>query len=119
MYVLSQILGSTLACLTLKVLFNHQNNILPTLTQYSTPTTDLEAFLWEFIITFILMLTINGAATDDRSVCFLFLSSASLNLVLFGMLKVLTLILKRLTQSKELAGVAIGVTLMFNVIIAG
>nr|XP_043614678.1 nodulin-26-like [Erigeron canadensis] len=88
MYVVSQILGSTLACLTLKVLFNHQNDILPTLTGYSNPTTDLEAFLWEFIITFILMFTISGAATDDRS-------------------------------SKELAGVAIGVTLMFNVIIAG
>ncbi|KAI7744477.1 hypothetical protein M8C21_004994, partial [Ambrosia artemisiifolia] len=88
MYVVSQLLGSTLACLTLKVLFDHQPDMLPTLTRFSNPVTDFEAFLWEFIITFILMFTINGAATDDRS-------------------------------SKELAGVAIGVTLMFNVIIAG
>ncbi|XP_071728562.1 nodulin-26-like [Rutidosis leptorrhynchoides] len=88
MYVASQILGSTLACLTLKVLFNHQDDTLPTVTRYSTPTTDQEAFLWEFIITFILMFIINGAATDDRS-------------------------------NKELAGVAIGVTLAFNVLIAG
>ncbi|XP_022014704.1 nodulin-26 [Helianthus annuus] len=88
MYVVSQLLGSTLACLTLKVLFNHQPDMLPTLTRFSTPVTDFEAFLWEFIITFILMFTINGVATDDRS-------------------------------SKELAGVAIGVTLLFNVIIAG
>lgn len=73
MYVVSQILGSTLACLTLKVLFDHQNDILPTLTRFSTPTTDFECFLWEFIITFILMFTINGAATDDRSVCVIFL----------------------------------------------
>ncbi|XP_024969060.1 nodulin-26-like [Cynara cardunculus var. scolymus] len=88
MYVVSQILGSALACLTLKILFDHQKDTLPTVTRYSTPTTDAEAFLWEFVITFILMFSINGAATDDRS-------------------------------SKELAGVAIGVTLMFNVIIAG
>ncbi|CAH1434463.1 unnamed protein product [Lactuca virosa] len=88
MYVVSQLLGSVVACLTLKILFNHQNDTLPTLTRYSNPTTDLEAFLWEFIITFVLMFAINGAATDDRS-------------------------------SKELAGVAIGGTLMFNVIIAG
>ncbi|XP_076947953.1 nodulin-26-like [Bidens hawaiensis] len=88
MYVMSQISGSTLACLTLKVLFDYQNDMLPTLTRFSTPVTNFEAFLWEFIITFILMFTINGAATDDRS-------------------------------SKELAGVAIGVTLMFNVLIAG
>ncbi|GJZ86307.1 nodulin-26-like protein [Tanacetum coccineum] len=88
MYVISQILGSTLACLTLEALFNHQKDTLPTLTQFSTPTTGLEAFLWEFIITFILMFSINGAATDDRS-------------------------------SKELAGLAIGATLLINVIIAG
>ena len=68
MYVLSQLVGSTLACLTLRVLSNDQDNISPTLTQYSAPTTDLEALAWEFIITFFLMLTICGAATDDRAV---------------------------------------------------
>ncbi|KAM7514566.1 hypothetical protein LguiA_004149 [Lonicera macranthoides] len=88
MYVLSQLVGSTLACLTLRVLFNDQDNIRPTLTQYSAATTDLEALAWEFIITFFLMLTICGAATDDRA-------------------------------NKQLSGVAIGVTLVFNIIIAG
>ena len=117
MYVISQILGSTLACLTLEVLFNHQTDTLPTLTQFSNPTTGLEAFLWEFIITFILMFSINGAATDDRSVCSRLV--CIINLVCFELLKVLTLILKQLTQSKELAGLAIGVTLLINVIIAG
>ncbi|KAL2468102.1 Aquaporin NIP1-2 [Forsythia ovata] len=67
LYVLSQCLGSILACLTLKVLFNDQADILPTLTTYSSSTTDLEAIIWEFIITFILMLTIRGVASDDRA----------------------------------------------------
>lgn len=69
LYVLSQFLGSTLACLTLKVLFNDQADILPTLTHYSSSTTDLEAITWEFVITFIFMLTIRGVASDDRAVC--------------------------------------------------
>ncbi|XP_070047002.1 nodulin-26-like [Nicotiana tomentosiformis] len=88
MYVFPQFLGSTLACLTLSVLFNHQGDILPTLTQYKNPVTDFEAITWEFIMTLILMFVICGAATDDRA-------------------------------SKELAGVAIGVTLLFEVLIAG
>nr|GMD91265.1 nodulin-26-like [Ipomoea batatas] len=88
MYVVCQLVGSTLACLTLKVLFNHQNDIKPTLTQYNTPTTDLEAITWEFLMTFILMFVICGAASDDRA-------------------------------NKELGGVAIGVTLLFEVLLAG
>ncbi|XP_075087186.1 nodulin-26-like [Nicotiana tabacum] len=88
MYVFPQFLGSTLACLTLSVLFNHQGDILPTLTQYKNPVTDFEAITWEFIMTLILMFVICGAATDDRA-------------------------------SKEQAGVAIGVTLLFEVLIAG
>ncbi|KAJ6405172.1 hypothetical protein OIU84_013195 [Salix udensis] len=31
------------------------------------PTCDLEAIMWEFIITFILMITIGGGATDPRA----------------------------------------------------
>lgn len=67
MYIISQLMGSTLACLTLRVLFNKQD-ILPTLTQFRSPTTDLEALTWEFIITFILMFVICAVATDDRAV---------------------------------------------------
>ncbi|CAA2958361.1 nodulin-26-like [Olea europaea subsp. europaea] len=88
LYVLSQFLGSTLACLTLKVLFNDQADILPTLTHYSSSTTDLEAITWEFVITFIFMLTIRGVASDDRA-------------------------------NNELAGVAIGATVIFNALVAG
>lgn len=74
MYVLSQLLGSTLACLTLRVLFNDQNNFDPIATQYSTATTDLEAITWEFIITFILMFIICGVSSDHRAVRLFFLS---------------------------------------------
>ncbi|CDP01061.1 unnamed protein product [Coffea canephora] len=66
-YVVSQLIGSTLACLTLRVLFHGQHDILPTHTQYRSSTSDLEAIAREFIITFILMFIICGAATDDRS----------------------------------------------------
>ncbi|CAN1848240.1 unnamed protein product [Linum perenne] len=68
MYVLGQLLGATLGSLTLKVLFHRQTDINPIMTQYSSPTTDLEAFLWEFIITFILMFSICANATDHRAV---------------------------------------------------
>ncbi|XP_059629808.1 nodulin-26-like [Cornus florida] len=88
MYVVSQLLGSTLACLTLRLLFNDQDNILPTLTQYSASTTDLQALAWEFIISFTLMFTICGVATDHRA-------------------------------NKQLSGVAIGGTVLLNVMIAG
>ncbi|KAL1822065.1 hypothetical protein ACET3Z_008843 [Daucus carota] len=67
MYVLSQLLSAILACLTLRVLFNYQEDLIPMTTQYSDPTTDLEAIAWEFIITFFLMFVICGAADDDRA----------------------------------------------------
>ncbi|KAK6938153.1 Major intrinsic protein [Dillenia turbinata] len=67
MYVMSQLLGSILACLTLRVLFHGQGDIHPTLTHYTSPTTDLEALSWEFIISFILMFTICGAGSDKRA----------------------------------------------------
>lgn len=62
-------MGGTLATLTLKVLYHNKVDIGVTLTQYSNSTSDLEALLWESIITFILMLTICGVATDHRGVC--------------------------------------------------
>lgn len=73
MYVLPQLLGATLASMTLRVLFNEQDRINSTVTQYSAPTTDLEAIIWEFIISFTLMFTICGVATDHRAVIFIFL----------------------------------------------
>ncbi|XP_021284138.1 aquaporin NIP1-1-like [Herrania umbratica] len=65
MYLLAQLLGATLASLTLRVLFDDQGGIQVTMTQYKNSTSDLEAITWEFIITFILMFNICAVATDQ------------------------------------------------------
>ncbi|KAH6800305.1 hypothetical protein C2S52_000769 [Perilla frutescens var. hirtella] len=91
MYVLSQLFGSTLASLTLRLLFRHdQRDFLPMLTQYSwsSSTSDIEALVWEFIFTFILTFTIFGVASDHRA-------------------------------NNALCGVAIGGTLLFNALLGG
>lgn len=67
-YVAAQLAGSTLAVLTLAMLLHEQMNIGVTVTQYSKPKTHCEAFAWEFILSFILMLTICGVAADNRAV---------------------------------------------------
>ncbi|TKY56259.1 Aquaporin NIP1-1 [Spatholobus suberectus] len=87
-YVLSQMMGATLAPLTLKVLYHDKVDIGITVTKYLSSTSDVEAKVWEFITTSILMLTICGVATDHRG-------------------------------SKDLTGVAIGISVLINVIIAG
>lgn len=68
MYLLAQLLGATLASLTLRALFHDQGDIRVTTTQYKDSTSDLEAIAWEFIITFMLMFTICAVATDHRAV---------------------------------------------------
>ncbi|XP_057442550.1 nodulin-26-like [Lotus japonicus] len=65
-YVLCQLMGAILATVTLKVLYHDKVDIGVTVTQYLSSTSDLEALVWEFIITSILMFTICGAATDHR-----------------------------------------------------
>ncbi|XP_050212877.1 nodulin-26-like [Mercurialis annua] len=87
-YTLAQVLGSTLASLTLRVLFHKQDEIEIIVTQYKDSTSHLEAVIWEFMLTFFLMFSICGLATDHRS-------------------------------SKDLSGVAIGGTLMFDALLAG
>ncbi|KAK2995753.1 hypothetical protein RJ640_007521 [Escallonia rubra] len=67
-FVASQLAGSTLAVGTLSVIFHQRVDIRCTTTQYISPTTHLEALAWEFIISFILMLTICGVATDSRAI---------------------------------------------------
>ncbi|XP_028757374.1 nodulin-26-like isoform X2 [Neltuma alba] len=63
---MSQLMGATLASLTLKVLYEGQADIRLVVTQYSGSTSHLEAIAWEFMATFILMFTICGVATDHR-----------------------------------------------------
>lgn len=84
-YLAAQILGSTLASGTLRLIFsgtqNHFAGTLPT-------GSDLQSFVLEFVITFYLMFVISGVATDNRAI-------------------------------GELAGLAVGSTVLLNVMFAG
>ncbi|XP_057537232.1 aquaporin NIP1-1-like [Amaranthus tricolor] len=81
-YVICQVVGSTLASGTLRLIFNgHQTQIV-----VSAPSgSDLQSFVVEFITTFYLMFVISGVATDNRAI-------------------------------GELAGLAIGATVLLNVL---
>ncbi|MED6216461.1 Aquaporin NIP1-2, variant 2 [Stylosanthes scabra] len=84
-YVAAQVIGSTLASGTLRLLFTgKENQFAGTLAAGS----ELQAFVLEFIITFYLMFIISGVATDSRAV-------------------------------GELAGLAVGSTVLLNVMFAG
>ncbi|KAG6692188.1 hypothetical protein I3842_10G101400 [Carya illinoinensis] len=84
-YVFAQVLGSTMASGTLRLIFNgHQNFFAGTLPSGS----EVQSFVLEFIITFYLMFVISGVATDNRAI-------------------------------GELAGLAVGSTVLINVMFAG
>lgn len=84
-YVVAQVLGSTLASGTLRLIFNnHQDHFTGT----SPNGTPLQSFVIEFIITFYLMFVVSGVATDNRAI-------------------------------GELAGLAVGSTVLLNVMFAG
>jgi aquaporin NIP len=66
-YIIAQILGSTLASGTLRLIFNGEDDhFIGTLPVGS----NLQAFVIEFICTFFLMFVITGVATDNRAVMF-------------------------------------------------
>jgi len=78
-YIVSQVLGSTLASGTLRLIFNgKENHFSGTLPAGS----DLQAFVIEFIITFYLMFVISGVATDNRAVISLPLYTNKYSMVL-------------------------------------
>ncbi|XAR66611.1 hypothetical protein NMG60_11012895 [Bertholletia excelsa] len=84
-YISAQVLGSTLASGTLRLIFNgKQDHFAGTLPSGS----ELQSFVIEFIITFYLMFVISGVATDNRAI-------------------------------GELAGLAVGATVLLNVLFAG
>ncbi|CAN1836184.1 unnamed protein product [Linum perenne] len=89
-YVGAQVAGSTLAVLTLRVMFSNQDvDIKGTVaTRLQGSLSTLQGFLWEFIISFILMLAVCGVAVDTRAI-------------------------------NELSGITIGAAVLFNVLIAG
>ncbi|XP_062094719.1 aquaporin NIP1-2-like [Humulus lupulus] len=84
-YVIAQVLGSTLASGTLRLLFSgKQDHFFGTL-----PTgSDMQSFVLEFVITFYLMFVVSGVSTDNRAI-------------------------------GELAGLAVGSTVLLNVMFAG
>lgn len=84
-YIAAQILGSTLASGTLRLIFNgEEDHFTGTLPNGS----DVQSLVLEFIITFYLMFVISGVATDNRAI-------------------------------GELAGLAVGATVLLNVMFAG
>ncbi|PON38532.1 Major intrinsic protein [Parasponia andersonii] len=84
-YIVAQVVGSTLASGTLRLLFTgKQDHFLGTMPAGS----DMQSFVIEFIITFYLMFVVSGVATDNRAV-------------------------------GQLAGLAIGSTVLLNVLFAG
>lgn len=84
-YVVAQVVGSTLASGSLRLIFSgHENQFPGTL----PAGTYAQAFAVEFIITFLLMFVISGVATDNRAI-------------------------------GELAGIAVGATVLLNVLFAG
>ncbi|KAI4298179.1 hypothetical protein L6164_031769 [Bauhinia variegata] len=83
-YIAAQVLGSTLASGTLRLLFTGSHNFFTG----TLPTgSNLQSFVIEFVITFYLMFVISGVATDNRAI-------------------------------GELAGLAVGSTVLLNVMFA-
>ncbi|KAL6838679.1 hypothetical protein ACP4OV_031393 [Aristida adscensionis] len=90
-YVVAQVLGSTLASLTLRVVFGgggggaaREHLFFGT----SPAGSEAQALALEFVISFYLMFVVSGVATDNRAI-------------------------------GELAGLAVGATVMLNVLFAG
>jgi len=84
-YIVAQVIGSTLASGTLRLMFSgNQNHFVGTMPAGS----DMQSFVIEFIITFYLMFVVSGVATDNRAI-------------------------------GELAGLAVGSTVLLNVLFAG
>ncbi|XP_068658886.1 aquaporin NIP1-1-like [Aristolochia californica] len=84
-YIFAQVLGSTLASGTLRLLFGGKREHFPGTIPVGS---DIQSLILEFIISFYLMFVISGVATDNRAI-------------------------------GELAGLAVGATVLLNVLFAG
>nr|XP_010925587.1 aquaporin NIP1-1 [Elaeis guineensis] len=84
-YILAELMGSTLASGTLRLLFGGKRELFPGTIPAGS---DVQSLVLEFIITFYLMFVISGVGTDKRAV-------------------------------GELAGLAVGATVLLNVLFAG
>lgn len=84
-YILAQLVGSTLASGTLRLLFGGKRELFAGTIPVGS---DLQSLVLEFIISFYLMFVISGVATDKRAI-------------------------------GQLAGLAVGATVLLNVLLAG
>ncbi|RRT52655.1 hypothetical protein B296_00023925 [Ensete ventricosum] len=108
-YVFAQLLGATLASGTLRLMFGGKHEHFPGTIPAGS---DVQSLVLEFIISFYLMFVISGVATDNRAV-------STVNKV---ECIVSEQILSRpflIVQIGELAGLAVGATILLNVLIAG
>ncbi|CAN1836189.1 Aquaporin NIP1-1 [Linum perenne] len=103
-YVGAQVAGSTLAVGTVA-------------TRLQGSLSTLQGFLWEFIISFILMLAVCGVAVDTRAVrMYSIYMHMHMHLLLCNLNSPLKL---QTMQINELSGITIGAAVLFNVLIAG
>lgn len=112
-YIVAQLLGSVLASGSLYLIFDVKDEAF-----FGTiPVgTNVQSFVLEIIISFLLMFVISGVATDNRSV------SQQSTLILFSLIlkkKIIHILLMFPWQIGELAGIAIGMTILLNVLVAG
>ncbi|WOL09152.1 hypothetical protein Cni_G17905 [Canna indica] len=84
-YMVAQVLGSTLASETLRLMFGGGHKFFPGTIPAGS---NIQSLVLEFIISFLLMLVISGVATDSRAI-------------------------------GDLAGIAVGATVLLNVLFAG
>uniref|UniRef100_A0A0D9UY12 Aquaporin n=1 Tax=Leersia perrieri TaxID=77586 RepID=A0A0D9UY12_9ORYZ len=108
-YVVAQVLGSTMASLTLRVVFaggERDQHFFGT----APAGSNAQAVALEFVISFFLMFVVSGVATDNRAFI--------VNFIYFETNGGLIVPCVR-TQIGELAGLAVGATVAVNVLFAG
>ncbi|PKA51671.1 Aquaporin NIP1-1 [Apostasia shenzhenica] len=84
-YIIAQVVASTLASGTLRLLFGGDHELFPGTIPVGS---NVQSLVLEFIISFYLMFVVSGVATDNRAI-------------------------------GELAGLAVGATVLLNVVVAG
>ncbi|CAN1269091.1 Aquaporin NIP1-1 [Linum perenne] len=114
-YIASQVAGSTLGVGTVRLIFRgKQDHFTGTLPAGS----EMQSFVVEFIITFYLMFVIFSTATDHRAVSIFFLCR-DYNIKINMFCKLMTWVGSCDVQVSEMAGFAIGGTVLVIVIFAG
>ncbi|KAK6915115.1 Major intrinsic protein [Dillenia turbinata] len=118
MYVCAQVMASLCAAFALKGVFHPVMNGGVTVPSGGYG----QACALEFVISFNLMFVVTAVATDTRAVCLP--SSANPNLILHGKKQENEMALPKacppnILQVGELAAIAVGATVMLNILIAG